>query len=307
MRPGDVVPVQVLERDGPNSLRLTLDERPPVEGAVIAMDPATGEVKAMVGGYDFSRSQFNRAVQSERQPGSAFKPLIYAAALDRGYTAATLVFDGPISLANGNLPIWSPRNYNDRYFGWTTLRNAIAHSLNTVTVRVADSIGLSALMDSLKRFRVFRRMPPRNLSIALGSAEVSLLKLTQAYAVFATLGERPTPIFIRRINDDMGRVLEEAEPHFERVLSPATAYIVTSMLQTVVERGTGRRARALGRPCAGKTGTTNDSRDAWFIGFTPDLVVGVWVGFDSERSLGDGRDGRARCRAHLDQLHGTSP
>jgi penicillin-binding protein 1A len=291
LRPGDVLPVRVLSRDDPDGLRLTLDERPPVEGALVAIDPATGEVKAMVGGYDFRRSQFNRAVQSERQPGSAFKPLLYAAAVDRGYTAATLVFDGPISVANGNLPAWSPRNYNDRYFGWTTLRNALARSLNTVTVRVTESVGLSPLMESLKRFRVFRRMPPRNLSIALGSAEVSLLKLTQAYATFATLGERPSAMFIRRISDDRGNVIEEAEPRFERVLSPATAYIVTSMMQTVVERGTGRRAQALGRPCAGKTGTTNESRDAWFLGFTPDLVVGVWVGFDSERSLGKGATG----------------
>ena len=291
LRPGDVLRVQVLGRDGQNGLRLTLDEHPPVDGALVAIDPATGEVKAMVGGYDFGRSQLNRAVQSERQPGSAFKPLVYAAALDRGYTPATQVFDGPITLAGGNPPLWSPRNYNDRYFGWTTLRNALAQSLNTVTVRVANSVGLTSLMDSLRRFRVFHRMPARNLSIALGSAEVSLLKLTQAYATFATLGERPAAMFIRRITDDEGRVLEEAKPHFDRVVSQATAYLVTSMLQTVVERGTGRRAQALGRPCAAKTGTTNDYHDAWFIGFTPDLVVGVWVGFDTERSLGEGATG----------------
>jgi penicillin-binding protein 1A len=288
---GDIVPVRVKARDDSGWLRLELDNRPPVEGALLAIEPGTGYVKAMVGGYDFYRSEFNRAVQSERQPGSAFKPLIYAAALDHGYTPSSLVFDGPIELPNGNLPAWAPRNYNDRYFGWTTLRNALVHSLNTVTVRVVDRIGLGRLLDTLKDFRVFRHVPPRNLSIALGTAEVSLLKMTQAFSVFATLGERPAPIFISRIEDGEGRLLEAAQPISERVLAPATAYLVTSMLQSVVERGTARRALDLGRPCAGKTGTTNDFRDAWFIGFTPDLVAGVWVGFDSKRSLGEGSAG----------------
>jgi penicillin-binding protein 1A len=288
---GDVVPVRILSRDDSGWLRVTLDDRPPVEGALIAIEPGTGYVKAMVGGYDFTRSQFNRAVQSERQPGSAFKPIIYAAALDRGYTPASLVFDGPIELPNGDLPAWAPRNYNDRYFGWTTLRNALVHSLNTVTVRVVDSVGLANLMDTLRDFRLFRRMPPRNLSIALGSAEVSVLRMTQAFAVFASLGERPTPVFVSRIEDSEGRLLEATQPTSEHVLAPATAYLVTSMLQSVIERGTGRGALALGRPCAGKTGTTNDFRDAWFIGFTPDLVAGAWVGFDSKRSLGEGAAG----------------
>jgi penicillin-binding protein 1A len=291
LRRGYVVPVVVVARDAEGWLRVELDARPPVEGALIALDPATGQVKAMVGGYDFARSQFNRAVQSFRQPGSSFKPIVYATALERGYTPASLVFDGPITLPNGSLPAWAPRNYNDRYYGWTTLRNALVHSLNTVTVRVADRIGLVTLMDSVRDFRLFRRMPPRNLSIALGTAEVSLLRLTQAYAVFAALGERPSPTFITRIEDSEGRVLEEAEPRLERVIPPATAYLMTSMMQAVVERGTGQRARALGRPCAGKTGTTNDFRDAWFMGYTPGLVAGVWVGFDSKRTLGDGVTG----------------
>jgi penicillin-binding protein 1A len=288
---GDVVSVTALGRAGARGLQLSLDENPPVEGALVAVDAATGHVKAVVGGYDFKRSQFNRAVQSERQPGSAFKPIIYAAALDHGYTPATLVFDGPIVLSNGNLPAWSPKNYKNKYYGWTTLRTALVKSLNTVTVRVVDSIGLSALMDTLEDFGVYRQLPPRNLSIALGTAEVSLLNLVQAYAVFPSLGERPTPVFIVRITDDEGRIVERTEPEFKRVLSPSTAYMVTSMLQAVIERGTGTGALALGRPCAGKTGTTNDFHDAWFIGFTPDLVAGVWVGFDSERSLGEGASG----------------
>jgi penicillin-binding protein 1A len=288
---GDVVAVRVLGRDPNGWLRVDLDTHPPVEGALVAIDPMTGHVKAMVGGYDFERSEFNRAVQSQRQPGSAFKPLIYAAVLDRGYTPSSEVFDGPLVIPNGDLPAWSPKNYNDRYYGWTTLREALIHSLNTVTVRVVDSIGLSALMDTLEKFAVFERMPPRNLSIALGSAEVSLLRLTQAYTAFAAGGETVDPIFVSRIEDSEGEILEVTQPRATRVLSPATAYLVTSMLQAVVERGTGRRARALGRPCAGKTGTTNDFRDAWFLGYTPDLVVGVWVGFDEERSLGNGASG----------------
>jgi penicillin-binding protein 1A len=291
LRRGDVLSVITTARTDDGWLRVAPNPQPPVEGALVAMDPATGEVKSMVGGYDFGNSQFNRAVQSMRQPGSSFKPIVYAAALDRGYTPASLVFDGPITLPNGSLPAWAPRNYNERYYGWTTLRNALVHSLNTVTVRIVDSIGLNALMDTIQDFRLFRRTPPRNLSIALGSAEVTLLKLTQTYAVFAADGQRPAPIFITRIEDSEGRVLEEARPHFDRVLNPATAYLVTNMMQAVVERGTGQRARTLGRPCAGKTGTTNDYRDAWFLGFTPELVAGIWVGFDSKLTLGDGVTG----------------
>jgi penicillin-binding protein 1A len=291
LRVGDVVPVQVLSRSGPRGMRLTLDESPPVEGAVLAMDPSTGYVKAVVGGYDFKRSQFNRALQSERQPGSAFKPIIYAAALDHGYTPATLVFDGPIIIPNGNLPDWTPRNYKNKYYGWTTLRQGLVKSMNTVTVRVVNSIGLNALMDTVNDFGLYPTPPPRNLSISLGTAEVTLLNLTQAFCVFPTLGERPTPIFIVRIVDDEGRIVERSEQAFKRVLEPATAYMVTSMMQAVVEEGTGRHARALGRPCAAKTGTTNDFHDAWFLGYTPDLVAGVWVGFDSKRSLGDGASG----------------
>ena len=283
---GDVIAVTV-EGRGPDGVRFALDQEPQVEGALVAVDPYTGQVKAMVGGYDFRRSQFNRAVQARRQPGSAIKPLIYAAALDHGFTPASIVLDAPIVLENGNQPPWTPRNYEDRYYGPTPLRYALARSLNTVTVRLVDRMGIRDVLAYLPRFGL-RGPLPRNLSIALGSAEVSPLELVRAYGVFATLGKRFEPIFITRVTDLQGDALEfgGTRPHFERVMSRATAYVMTSMLQTVVQKGTGRKALELGRPVAGKTGTTNETVDAWFVGFTPDLLAGVWVGFDAERSLG---------------------
>ena len=286
-RPGDVVAIRLTGQGPDKTPRFALDQEPQVEGAVIAIDPYTGEVKAMVGGYDFRRSQFNRAVQARRQPGSGFKPLIYAAAVDHGYTPASIVLDAPIALDNGNQPPWMPRNYENRYYGPTPLRYALARSLNTVTVRLVDQMGIKEVLDYLPRFGLHGPLP-RNLSIALGSAEVTPLELVRAYGVFATLGKRFEPIFITRVTDADGNPLEfgNTRPHFEPVMRPATAYVVTSMMETVVQHGTGRAALELGRPVAGKTGTTNDTHDAWFIGFTPDLLAGVWVGFDSERSLG---------------------
>jgi penicillin-binding protein 1A len=284
--PGDVIAITVAAR-GDDGVRFALDQEPQVEGALVAVDPYTGQVKAMVGGYDFRRSQFNRAVQARRQPGSAFKPLIYAAAIDHGFTPASIVLDAPIVLENGNQPPWAPRNYEEKYYGPTPLRYALARSLNTVTVRLVDRMGIRDVLGYLPRFGL-RGPLPRNLSIALGSAEVSPIELVRAYGVFATLGKRFEPIFITGVTDLNGGPLEfgGTRPHFERVMSRATAYVVTSMMQTVVQKGTGRKALELGRPVAGKTGTTNDTVDAWFIGFTPDLLAGVWVGFDSERSLG---------------------
>jgi penicillin-binding protein 1A len=272
-----------------------LDEvEPPLEGALIAMDPESGEVKALVGGVDFQRSQFNRAVQARRQPGSAFKPLVYAAALDHGYTATTMVDDAPISLPDGRGGSWTPRNFEDKYMGRVPLQTALIKSLNTVSVRLALHVGIDALRDHLQIFG-FPTEFPRHLSLALGSSEVTLLDLTRAYAVFATLGRRFDPVFVTSLTGSNGypTAFRGTEAHFERVMKPATAYVVTDMMRGVIESGTGREAKKLGRPAAGKTGTTNDSMDAWFIGFTPDLVVGVWVGFDAERSLGSYTGGRA--------------
>ncbi len=281
---GDVVRVQVAEHGKGSTYQFVLDQSPIVEGALVAMDPTTGEVKAMVGGYDWQRSQFNRAVQAARQPGSAFKPLVYAAALDHNYTPASIIVDEPISFADNNR-VWAPRNYEKRFYGPTTLRDALTFSRNVVTVKVTVNIGLKYLIKYLHQVGLNANLQP-NLSMALGSAEVTPLELATTYSIFANQGRRPRPIFITKITDRQGNVLEQAVPELRQVISPETAYQITSMLEDVIRRGTGRKALALGRPAAGKTGTTNDYMDAWFMGYTPRLLAGVWVGFDEKRSLG---------------------
>lgn len=284
---GDVIAV-TRSSEGPDGTpHFILDQEPQVQGALVALDPYTGQVKAMVGGYSFTRSVFNRVVQARRQPGSSIKPLIYAAAMDHGFTPASVVVDAPISFPNGSGGSWTPKNYGGKYYGPTPLRVALMKSLNTVTVRLVDTIGLDYTRQYLNKFG-FSRPTPRNMSLALGSAEVTPLELTRAYGVFATLGKRFDPLFITAVTDREGRPIDfgNTRPKFERVMSPETAFIMTSMMESVVQKGTGRKASELERPAAGKTGTTNDTHDAWFVGFTPDLVCGVWVGFDSERSLG---------------------
>jgi penicillin-binding protein 1A len=301
---GDVIDVEPAARAADGSARFTLDQTPQVQGALVAIDPYTGEVKAMVGGYDLGRSHFNRAVQAKRQPGSAFKPFVYAAALERGYTPASVVLDAPISFPDGSGKLWTPKNYGDRYYGPTPLRVALNRSLNTVSVRLADDIGAVALAKSLDRFGFDRKFAP-HLSVALGAEEVTPLDLVRAYGVFATLGNRFDPIFITRVTDDDGRTIGEWKPRFERALDPTIAYLVTNMLETVVKFGTGRRALQLGRPVAGKTGTTNDSHDAWFVGYSPDLLAGVWVGYDADRSLGRETGGRAALPIWVDFMQGA--
>jgi len=286
LRPGDLVLVTVEQRDAATgTYRVALDEDPDVEGAFLAMDVNGGYVRAMVGGYDYSRSQFNRAVQAYRQPGSAFKPLIYAAAFDHGYTPASIVVDSPVVFDDGSNRIWKPENYEQEFRGPTRLREALVHSVNVVTVKVAQDLGLPYLISYLPRFG-FERPFPRNLSIALGSSEVTLLELVHAYEAFASGGKIYPPTFITRISDAAGNVIEESTPMAQDALSPQTAYLINSILQSVIERGTGRRARVLNRPAAGKTGTTNEQMDAWFIGYTPELLAGAWIGFDEKKSLG---------------------
>ncbi len=291
---GDVVSVQPGTRGDDGIMRYTIDLEPQLEGALVAIDPNTAEVKALVGGVDFQRSVFNRAVQARRQPGSSFKPFVYAAAIDHGYTPATIVQDSPISLPDGRRGYWTPKNFGNRYMGAVPLRTALMKSLNTVSVRLALDVGIDPLRDHLRIFG-FPTEFPRHISLALGSSEVTLLDLTRAYGVFATLGKRFDPIFITSINEANGQAVDfpGTRPRFERVMNPATAYVVTDMMRGVVESGTATQAKKLGRPAAGKTGTTNDSMDAWFVGFTPDLVVGVWVGFDAKRTLGSYTGGRA--------------
>ena len=289
-RPGDIVRVRLTEDGGADeTYDFVRDQEPPVQGAMIALEPATGAVKAVVGGYDFDNSQFNRAVQGARQPGSAFKPLIYAAALDRHFTPATIIVDEPISFQDHNA-IWMPHNYEDKFFGPTTLREALTFSRNVVTVKLATRVGVKYLVKYIRNLGIRSPLAP-NLSLALGSSEVTLLDLAAAYGVFANQGQRVEPRFIVRVTDSLGNVIDENVPQTAQVISPETAYVITSMMQSVIDHGTGRRAKEIGRPAAGKTGTTNDMDDAWFIGYTPQLLAGFWVGFDEKRTLGKGETG----------------
>jgi penicillin-binding protein 1A len=259
------------------------------EGALVSIDLTSGEVTAMVGGYDFRQSQFNRVTQAKRQPGSAFKPFIYAAALDRGYTPASVVVDAPVSYWD-HRRVWSPKNFEKRYYGPTRLREALTFSRNVVTVKVASRIGLKYLTTYIPQLGI-RSPLAKNLSLALGTSEVTLLELTNAYGVFATGGTLFEPLLITKITDSQGGLLNEFSRKPQQVISPETAYMVTSMLESVVERGTGKRVQELGRPTAAKTGTSNDFQDAWFVGYTPEVLTGVWVGFDTKRSLGEKETG----------------
>ncbi len=259
---------------------------PRVQGALVAMEPRTGSVKALVGGLRFLENQFNRATQARRQPGSAFKPIVYAAALDKSYTTASIIIDAPIVFpSRGKQPFWEPKNFDREFEGPVTFRHALSHSRNVITVKILQDIGVGYAIKYARKLGISAPLEP-NLTLALGSSGVSLLELTRAYAVFANQGMLAEPLFITKIVDRHGNVLEENKPRLSRVISPETAYLMTSLLQSVVEEGTGRGVRALKRPCAAKTGTTNDMRDAWFIGYTPDLIAGTWVGYDIEKPLG---------------------
>jgi penicillin-binding protein 1A len=251
----------------------------------------------MVGGRDFKKSQFNRAVQARRQTGSAFKPIVYASALDKGYTPASIVVDSPIVFEWGNQK-WKPKNFEGKFLGPTTLRNALTHSVNVVTVKIAQDIGIDYIRDYAKKLGISSFLH-NDLSMALGSSSISLYELTRAYAVFANQGNVFKPIFIKKILDRDGNLLEENLALYypkessgeERILTPQTAFLITYLLQGVVQHGTGWRARSLGRPVAAKTGTTDQFMDAWFIGYTSELITGVWAGFDEERSLGENETG----------------
>jgi len=263
----------------------------PLDGALLSMDLPEGYIRAMVGGVDYRRSQFNCAVHARRQPGSAVKPLIYGAALDKGYTPATIIVDSPLVF---NDPVleekWKPKNYSRYFVGPTTLRDALTHSRNVVTIKILRDIGVSYAIRYAKQLGVTSALSP-DLSLALGSSEVTLQELLGAYSIFAVEGKRPVPISIHKVCEPDGRVLEEHHPRAEQVISPQTAYLMTSLLQSVVKEGTGRAVRPLGVPCAGKTGTTNDFRDAWFIGYVPDRIAGVWIGHDQPKNLGERESG----------------
>jgi penicillin-binding protein 1A len=291
LQPGDLVLVRILgEGDGEGQRRrLALEQRPEVEGALISLDVRTGAIQAMVGGYDFSESQFNRAIQSRRQPGSAFKPFVYAAAIEKGYTPASIFIDSPIVYENleeeATVRMWKPENYEEHFFGPTRLRIALNHSRNVVTVKLLRDVGLSAVTDLTRRMGITSPLT-QDLTLALGSSGLTLKELTSALGTFANEGVYVRPFSIISVTNRDGELMEAHHPEALRVLDRETAYIVTSMLQSVVSDGTGWRVKALGRPVAGKTGTTNDYIDAWFLGYTPELVTGVWVGLDKKESLG---------------------
>ncbi|RJR26055.1 MAG: S1 RNA-binding domain-containing protein, partial [Desulfobacteraceae bacterium] len=287
LKKGDVVLVRLEGKAvSPYMWNLTLQQQPLIQGALVCMAPETGEVKTMVGGRGFSESQFNRAVQARRQPGSAFKPIIYAAALDKGMTPATVILDAPyIGKPQADDEPWKPKNYKDKFAGPTLLRNALAQSKNVVTVKILKEIGVDYVVSYARKLGIVTAITPE-LSLALGSSGLSLLELTNAYAAFAKAGVLPKPIFVKRVEDRDGKIIEENRPEVTQAIPPETAYLVTDMLKAAVQEGTGWRVKALKRPVAGKTGTTNDLRDAWFIGYTPDLLTGVWVGYDDQRAMG---------------------
>jgi len=262
-------------------------EKGKVQGALFAMEAKTGAIQAMVGGRDFNRSEFNRATQSRRQPGSAFKPMIYTAAFDKGMTPATVIEDSPLVYPDPSQPdgLWKPKNFDEKFLGPTTLHNALIHSRNIITIKVLEDIGVDYATSYAANMGIVSPIS-RDLSIALGTSGVTLQELVRAYGVLANEGKRVQPFFIQKIVDRTGHVFEEAQPRSEQVIDPRIAFITSYIMQDVVESGTGQRVKKLGRPVAGKTGTTDDMRDAWFMGFTPSLVAGVWVGFDQERTLG---------------------
>jgi penicillin-binding protein 1A len=299
---GDVIYVEAIDKAGHYGLR----QVPEVNGAIVAMDPHTGRVLALSGGFSFASSQFDRAMQAMRQPGSSFKPFVYAAALDNGYTPVSKVIDGPFSAPQGpGLPMWTPKNFEKGYLGPATLRRGVVLSRNLMTIRLAYQIGMDKVVPYPVRFGVYDRLDPY-LSNAIGAAETTLIRLTTGYAEFVNGGKKINATLIDRIQDRNGKTIyrhdpracdgcngvwnSQAEPLLpdtrQEVIDPRTAYQIVSILEGVVQYGTGRAVAAVGKPLAGKTGTSNDSKDTWFIGFSPDLVAGVFVGFDDPRTLG---------------------
>jgi penicillin-binding protein 1A len=292
LREGDVILCRIKDTSDRFDWLISLEKEPEIQGALISMEAKTGMIRAMVGGRDFSVSQFDRVIQSRRQPGSAFKPIIYAAALDQGMTPSTVIIDAPyISTMNpDDEEMWRPKNYKKRFFGPTLFRTALIKSRNVITVKILKQIGVYNTIQYARRMGVESDLSP-DLSLALGSSGLSLLELTTAYSVFDNGGMLVKPIFIYSIEDRSGQIIEENHPSLHESISKETAYIMTDLLKAVIKEGTGWRAKALRRPAAGKTGTSNDLKDAWFLGFTPGLVTGVWAGYDDQKPMGKGETG----------------
>jgi penicillin-binding protein 1A len=286
LKPGDVVQVRLMGQDRQRRWIGSLEPTSMVQGALISMELKTGKVRTLIGGRDFGDSAFNRAVQAHRQAGSAFKPVIYAAAVEQGYGPNSILQDSPLSLPGGRHgQAWTPQNYDHSYSGPITLATAIARSRNVPAVRMMMAVGVPSVVKMAKTLGIASPIYP-NYASALGASEVTPLELTRAYSVFPNRGNLIEAIFIDRIEDRDGRVLFEAKPRRQQVLTQENADTMTQLLLGVVERGTATRVKVLKRPIGGKTGTTNNTRDAWFIGFTPSLITGVWVGMDEKLSLG---------------------
>jgi penicillin-binding protein 1A len=305
LQPGDVIFVEQIEGNN-----YGLRQVPGISGGLVAMDPHTGRVLAMVGGFSYTQSEFNRATQAMRQPGSSFKPIVYAAALDNGYTPASVVMDGPITIRSGGED-WTPKNYDGGAAGPSTLRNGIERSRNLMTVRLANDMGMKTVAEYAERFGIYDKMPPF-IALSLGSGETTVMRMVSGYSVMANGGRQIKPSMIDRIQDRFGKTVfkhdersceacaatqwvDQTEPDLvdnaEQVLDPMTAYQITSMMEGVILRGTATTLLDLKRPIAGKTGTTNDEKDAWFIGYTPNLVVGLYLGYDQPQQLGKGVTG----------------
>ena len=308
LQPGDVVYVQAIDgKTGQYKLR----QPPKIQGGMIAMDPKTGRVLAMVGGFSYAQSEFNRATQAMRQPGSSFKPFVYAAALDNGYTPASVVMDAPFELQLPGGQVWAPKNYGGDFSGPSTLRRGIEQSRNLMTVRLANDMGMDTVAEYAERFGIYDKMQPV-LAMSLGSGETTVMRMVSGYSVIANGGKQIKPTLIDRIQDRTGKTIYKHEDRVcencnaadwkgqeepvvddkrEQVLDPMTAYQITTMMQGVIQRGTAAGQVKLDRDVAGKTGTTNDEKDAWFVGFTPDLVAGVYIGYDNPQPMGRGGTG----------------
>jgi penicillin-binding protein 1A len=289
---GDLVEARVLTADAAApTATASLEQPPSVEGAVLAIDNRTGQIKAMIGGYSFERSKFNRATQAYRQVGSAFKPFVYTAAIDRGYTPVSVLMDTPASFPGAaGSPTYSPMNYDRKFEGPVTLRHALEESRNVPAVRVMDQLGPKQVILYARRLGLESPLPPY-LSVALGAAEATLTEMTSAYSVFPNQGVRMRPYSILKVSDREGNVLEENRPEPRDAIRADTAFVMTNLLRGVVQRGTGVKAAALNWPLGGKTGTTDDYTDAWFIGFDPDITLGVWVGLDQKKPIGHNQTG----------------
>jgi penicillin-binding protein 1A len=288
--PGDIVYVRVLSLNPDGKARVSLEEDSGAQGALVAIDNSTGEIKAMVGGRDFNLSKFNRATQALRQVGSSFKPYVYTAAIDRGASPDDTILDAPVTFPMPSGPPYEPHNYDEKFEGTITLRRALAQSRNIPALKLADSVGIKMVIEYARRFGITSNIPPY-LPVALGAVEVTPIEQTSAFSVFPNDGVHITPRYLTKVTDYEGRTLEENFPDVKDVISAGTARIMTSMLREVVLHGTAVAAASLRYPLAGKTGTTNNFTDAWFVGFSPSLTCGVWIGYDEKKFLGTKESG----------------